>query len=280
MSGSLIAHKDTRRVSEEDLCRIVAPEPTKTWHPISHSTFLGLVDRAISKAGLQSTKREFSVSVDGHRMFGVMCFKSGFSDMEMAVGLRHSTNKTLPAALCLGDHVFVCDNMAFAADIVLSRKHTSGILNDLSIMIDEAVAQFQPKFNIARRRYDSWKEAEVPLPYASDILLHAVEINALPLQGVLPTRNYFKEPPHPEYGRDTAWTLYSAATQYLTHDRRERAPEDRQRELLNLHRLFDSRFSPAELRCQDEDEADEATEVEVEEVRTEHAASDFDPMSI
>lgn len=249
MSATLIAHKDTRIVSEEDLSRIRAPEPTQTWHPISHSTFLGLFDKSARMAGLDCTKRQFSVSQDGHRMFGILCFKSEYSDMEMAVGLRHSTNKTMPAALCLGDHVFVCDNMAFAADIVLSRKHTSGIMNDLSFKIDEAIMQFRPKFEVARKRYDSWKDEEVSLPYASDILLHAVEIGALPIGGVMQSREYFKNPPHPEYGRDSAWTLYSGCTHFLTHDRNQLLPDARQRELLNLHRLFDRRFSPEALRC-------------------------------
>ena len=247
MSGSLLTHCGADKIDEAAVATIVPPQRTKTWNPIPHKMLIEQVDTAASRLGLEATSRDFAISHEGHRLFGVICYKSEFSDMEMAVGLRNSTDKSMAAGVCLGNHVFVCDNMAFSSEVVMQKKHSSRIDEHLVDMVQGAYDQFIEAYHKDRLTYDRWKEVEVNEDQAAALLVRAAQRRALPGAGILKTFELFQEPPHPEYGRNTAWTLYNAATQFLTHERATLAFDGRQRELLNLHGLFADRFGAASL---------------------------------
>jgi hypothetical protein len=48
------------------------------------------------------------------------------SGVGLAVGGRNRGDKSLPTGFCCGQHVFVCDNLAFSSDIVINRRQSPG----------------------------------------------------------------------------------------------------------------------------------------------------------
>src|SRR5690606_19621800 len=87
-------------------------------------------------------KQYLGVSKDKHTFFGTVELKLKHSDHAYVIGIRNNTSKKMPASLAFGNRVFVCDNMAFIGDVVMHRKHTSGIMDDLPEMIDNGLSKF------------------------------------------------------------------------------------------------------------------------------------------
>ncbi len=101
---------------------------------------------------------------DGTKMFGAWDIKNGGKSKNRiwSVGLKNSINKSLSVGICAGEHVFVCDNLAFSGEIISLRKHTARFNNDvLNVIAQEAVAKLTPHFE----KFDKWlnKIGAVPL---------------------------------------------------------------------------------------------------------------------
>lgn len=79
----------------------------------------------ITSAGFSIRACSFSVSQGIPRFFGVLDLTSELAEgRTLSVGIRNSNDKTFPIGFCIGNRTFVCDNLAFSAEIVIAKKHT------------------------------------------------------------------------------------------------------------------------------------------------------------
>ena len=123
--GTLLNHRGANDVTREELVAYQTPEPTETWFPIAHSQVLDAVSDTLGGAGFQIQRTRLSVAQDGHRFFGVLDLATSVTDgITLSVGVRNSTDKSFPIGFCCGTRVFVCDNLSFTAEVIVSKKHT------------------------------------------------------------------------------------------------------------------------------------------------------------
>ena len=124
-TSTLMNHRGAREVQRMELATIEAPSPTKTWYPIAHRAILDSVWSTLEGAGFQIRQSRLSVSHGDARFFGTLDLATPISDgVALAVGIRNSTDQSFPIGFCCGQRVFVCDNLAFTSEIVVSKKHT------------------------------------------------------------------------------------------------------------------------------------------------------------
>src|SRR5205823_3242597 len=124
-TSTLLTPHGARVVTHEELCAIKAPAATDTWFPLSHGQVLGRVEQMLTEAGFEPTTAKYALSRGDHCFFGVLGTKSSLgSGVTLAVGVRNSTNKSLPIGFVAGSRVLVCDNLAFHSEILVLRKHT------------------------------------------------------------------------------------------------------------------------------------------------------------
>jgi hypothetical protein len=124
-SAALVLHRGARFVEREEFSAIDAPPPTRTWFPIAHRDVLHGTIETLDAAGFDPLVLRLGLSRDNHRFFGVLSLRSAVAPgVDLAVGVRNSTDRSLPIAFCAGHRVFVCDNLAFSSAVVVSRKHT------------------------------------------------------------------------------------------------------------------------------------------------------------
>src|SRR5689334_8968471 len=117
MDTKLVLHAGAELVVPEVLATIPTPEPTDTWQPVPHATLVEEVKEELSVAGYSVTREEHALWKNGARYFGLLeVSREENQNVEytLAAGLRNSHDKTFPAALALGNRVFVCDNLAFS----------------------------------------------------------------------------------------------------------------------------------------------------------------------
>src|SRR2546428_682024 len=126
MIGTLVAHCGAEKVTRKDLEAIAAPNPTASWKPIRHADLVAAIETELARRDLGIRQESFAVQRGGALLFGVFdlaWLDSG--EYAAAIGLRTSNDKTMSIQIAVGLRVFVCDNMAFAGDLIaLKRKHT------------------------------------------------------------------------------------------------------------------------------------------------------------
>ena len=81
--------------------------------------------RSLHGAGFEIRRLRFAVARRDARMFATMDLETSLArGVSLAVGIRNSTDKSLPLGFCAGSRVFVCDNLAFRSELLVHRKHT------------------------------------------------------------------------------------------------------------------------------------------------------------
>lgn len=147
----------TQRVPEVEVMAVPEPQFTNTWHPISHGRLINALNGSVKNAGLLVRNREYSLNATGTKMFGVwQLFGSQSLGRDWAIGIRNSIDKSMTVGLVAGIKVFVCDNLVFSGDVVLLRKHTSGLTDDsLRQLCNNALGQVKHDLG----NFENWFEA-------------------------------------------------------------------------------------------------------------------------
>jgi hypothetical protein len=105
-------HRGATEIDRQALAHIDAPPPTETWYPLKHAVVLDRVCETLEGAGFVIDSTQLSVARNNNRFFGVIRLLNWVTnECSLAVGIRNSTDKSYPIGFCVGERVFVCDNL-------------------------------------------------------------------------------------------------------------------------------------------------------------------------
>ena len=181
--GTLMNHCGATLVTKGDLEIIPAPPPTETWYPVRHLDVLDSVEETLGNAGFEIQKYQLSISHGKQRFFGVLDIASPLAEgVSLSIGLRNSNDKTFPIGFCVGNRTFVCDNLAFSAEIVISKRHTRFGSDRFREGIAAAVRELQDYRTLEAQRIERLQAMGLPDQAAESLMLRAWE------QGLLGTR--------------------------------------------------------------------------------------------
>jgi hypothetical protein len=216
MKTNLVLHCGARSVDRTRLSQIVCPPPTDTWHPISHIHLVNEVERSLKASNMVIVNEAFGLTEDNQRMFGLLQVSDGneMADHAYVIGLRGATDKSLSRGLAVGSNVFVCDNMAFSAEIVMSRRQTKNILEDLPLMVDAAIGQLSARWKDQGKRIEAYKQTAIGNRDAAHLLMEMAG-DVFPSQKLTDIYQEFKTPRHAEFGKENLWSMFNAVTEYL-----------------------------------------------------------------
>jgi len=213
----LCLHCGANEVERTALSGIVLPPSTDTYMPIGHDTIVDLAEDRLADAGFRFGAQAHALTHDGSRYFGLVellnC--SDHDEFALVVGLRNSIDKSFPAAMGFGSHVFVCDNLAFGAEIRFSRKHTIHIMRDLPDLIGTAVNQTQ-LFKVNQElRFEHYQEVRIKSQIEADhIILNMLRREVINTSRIEKVVKEWDEPSY-DHGPRTAWRMFNAATEAL-----------------------------------------------------------------
>src|SRR6056297_3464850 len=152
MTTQLLTQCGAQRCSIEQLLDIPEPEKTPTYTPLNHydlAVNTAMIATDILK-GYRFDGDSYALSADGQKMFGVLTFRKVNSlneDIKVAIGIRNSYDKSMSAGLVVGSTVIVCDNLMFAGDVKVMRKHQGDDMHDdLTDQIVTAIYKSQHQF--------------------------------------------------------------------------------------------------------------------------------------
>jgi hypothetical protein len=243
----LISHKDTYKTTLADVRTVKAPHYTETWYPIAHSKLIDMVVGRLKKNNMYvAGEGEFSLNREKTKMFGVFNLKSEKdAEFTLAMGIRNSIDKSLPAGICCGSRVFVCDNLSFSSDIVIARRHTPSIMDVLPGLIDDAIIRFSEKGEQQSDVFNRMKLIEVPIPTAMKVIQKLSDEKFIQSPSRFDVLKEFEHSDRfPEFRKDghSVWTLLNACTTYCRHDRMDINPQKAQENLLGIQTVIESSF--------------------------------------
>lgn len=209
--GSHLA--DAQRVKESS-----TPDGTDTWFPIPHKALIDLVEDKLPEYGLTVIQEQHALMREDHRYFGLYQVQAEGHDAKdygLVLGLRNSHDKSFPAGLCLGSGVFVCDNLAFSAEVVIGRRHTRHIMDDLPRLIAAALGKLVTSRVDQDRRIAAYQTTEVGDQEAAHLLMKFFEAKAVKKTNLADIWELWRNPTHGEQEREgkTAWRLFNSVTE-------------------------------------------------------------------
>lgn len=217
MSSKLTLHCGSRSVSREELVSIEAPAPTDTWFPVPHRDVLATAESLLMGAGFAIERSRYALGAEGHEFFGVLDLRLpiGTDGVKLAVGLRNSTNKKFPIGLAAGSRVFVCDNLAFSAELTVTRKHTRNGMVRWVEGIGGAVNRLDQFRQSESRRIEILAKYQLGMSEADSLLLRAFEAGILNTRQLPLAIEQWRNPSFDWGQTGTAFHLYNAMTTAL-----------------------------------------------------------------
>lgn len=151
----LILHVGARAVTPAELRALPVPGATATFHPVAHDVLFGALCEQAAEAGYGIRDSAHGILGKGDKYFGFVELSrvdAKAAHDALIVGLRNAHDGSSPVCLAFGKRVFVCDNFALSGELILKRKHTSGVLRDLPAIMGAGVRILELTADLNRER--------------------------------------------------------------------------------------------------------------------------------
>lgn len=239
VTSMLVNHCGAVQVNAAELATIEPPTPTRSWFPLAHRTVLDSVCSTLSGAGFAIVRSRLSVSHGGARFFGTLDLATSISDgVSLAIGIRNSNDQSFPIGFCCGQRVFVCDNLAFTSEIVVSKKHTRFGQERYLEGLARAVASLDQYLRSAAKWIERMQQHKLGHDVANSLLLQAYEEKIVGLRLLPQVIEEWRRPQREEYRPRTAYSLFNCFTDVFGRERQSRFPAESALVTMRLAKLL------------------------------------------
>jgi hypothetical protein len=180
-----------------------------------------------------------SLARDGARFFGTRDLTTPVSNgVGLAVGLRNSTDKSFPIGFCCGTRVFVCDNLSFTSEVVVSKKHTRFGAERYAEGISKAVSDLHQYKEVAGHWIDLMQHWELSDDAANSYLLQAFERGVIGIRLLPAILREWRHPRLDDYRPRTGWSLWNCFTDVIGRTRQQANPAEAALSTIRLQKLL------------------------------------------
>lgn len=109
----------------------------------------------------------------------------------------------------------MCDNLAFNADLYVSKKHTRFGKDRFDEGIAKSIRELSRFRQLEARRIETYQTCEISENVAASALLHAYEQGILSSQTLPVAIKEWRDPSHVEFLPRTAWSWFNGITEAL-----------------------------------------------------------------
>ncbi len=230
---SLMIHAGAKAATYAELADAPMPEPTATHVPIAHRSVVDMVKYSLGFFNHEVADENYALAANGLRFFGILSLRSPHGDYSDTIGLRNSNDRTFPIGISFGSRVFVCDNLAFIGDQVIKRKHTANAKRDLPGLVAAVIEPLTAQRAVQAEKIAQYKTIPFNEDHARSTIFRMYLEQVINLQRLPDVWNAWRQPPH-DWGDETAWRLFNAAT-YAMRGRVAENP----RATRTLHQVID-----------------------------------------
>lgn len=201
----------------DDMRKVVLPEATPTYTPVSHLQFRGLVHEALTDRGFDIVTETHTLTNDGKQHFGlVQVFRQDLhrEGTGFVVSMRNSYNKSLAAMIGAGNAPFVCTNLIFNCEHSCKRRHSANVLENLYASLGGLVDLMIAGWVKQGEREDLYRTIDVTPIEFDRIAVELARREAIPPRTIFDVTEEFRKPRH-DFGGDTLYGGLQAVTEVL-----------------------------------------------------------------
>lgn len=235
--ANLLLHCGSSAVSRSELAQVKTPKATKTWQPIPHLALLQVVEKALLERGFTIVEQAHGLTHDQGRYFGLLQVTNNHPGHEThkVVGVRNSHDMRFSAGVVAGSQVLVCDNLCFAGEIQIARRHTPRILQDLPKMTHDAIIGLNRYWSRQQERIHAYRRKRISDQQAHDLVIRSTDTGVMANSYIPKVLQEWREPRHKEFKPRNLWSLQNAYTEVFK-GRLDLLPERSRK----LHKVLDS----------------------------------------
>ena len=217
----LMTCKEDTTVSRQELSRFddaALALHTQSHKPVPFSTGVDLIQDVAESNGFRFGEEQYVLARNDTQLFGLIEVTNFTSDQsKVCFGVRSSINKSLSWQLCGGESLAICTNLDLFGSVVLRRKQTSMVINDLRYLVNRFMGQFQRSVEDRQAQVDRYKQAQLKDATANHCIIQMLRKDIIVSSKVQKVVDEYYEPSHAEHlnenGERTNWTLFNAATE-------------------------------------------------------------------
>ena len=212
--SKLMLHCGAREVDLDELAAVPTPEPTARWFPIGHATVIETVVRSLEDVGLVVERARYGLSRGDARMFATLDLGvEVVPGVKLAAGVRNSVDQSFPLGFCAGHRVFICDNLAFSAELLVRRKHTKFGLDRFKVDITDTVGRLAAFRAAEVERIVRMRDLDLSDTQAESLMLRAYEHDFISQRFLPKLIEAWRTPAFEgELAGRTAWSLFNCFT--------------------------------------------------------------------
>jgi hypothetical protein len=214
---SLLVHTGGSLVTRDDLALVPVPEATDSYIPVPHNHLadtLSTIGQDILK-NFVLAKEQFALAREGRQMFGVIVFKNEDTELGLSIGFRNSYDKSMAIGIAIGAEVFVCDNLAFAGDVTILRKHTANVWSSLENMAISTLYRSQKTFQKIVDDSERLKTRMIGNDDAFKLIGLLFGKGILTPRQLSGVKKEWLNPSFEDFKPRTMWSFYNACTETL-----------------------------------------------------------------
>lgn len=224
--STLCVDRKARRVSRVDLALVPTPEPEGRWKPLPHVGALDMALSHVGDAGFQVQNESIALSNDNMQVFATYDLATEIVDgVGLTMGVRSSLDKSLSFGVYLGERVFLCTNLCWTADVFMSRKHTTRIVEDVNQRLPEVMSGIPQYATVAAERVQRLQHQVLDPEQASHIMLRAAERGVIGWSMLKKLTEEWQNPAHEEFRVRSKWAMLNALTE-VSKTRQAERPND------------------------------------------------------
>jgi len=208
---TLCLHAGAEAIDYDGLRQLETPPATPTHVPLPHHRLVDLVAHSLGYFGHEVVEQHHGVTPDGNRYFGILTLRSPYTGYTDMVGLRNSHDKSLPVGIAFGSQVFVCDNLAFSADHVIRTKHTAKLKLRLPGLVGELIEPIADQREAQHKVLTRFQATPLNAQLVDHAIMGMYREGIINLQRIPEVIEQWERPAH-DWGGETAWRLFNAAT--------------------------------------------------------------------
>lgn len=227
-------------MKEEELYRVIIPDATESYAPVSHRNIINAVREQLDIHNLNTTKETFSTARFGQQLIGYMDINRDDNlELGMRLVFRNSYDKSMSVAIAAGSCVWICTNGVVAGEIQYIRKHTGSVVQELNHRVVNAINSLNEHFDLVVEHSNRMKEIEVNPRLSAELagrlfieedLITSQQLNIVKKEIINSSYPSFKEP--------TLWSFYN----HVTNSLKESHPYTYMQKHVNLHRFVETEF--------------------------------------
>ncbi len=214
----LMMHCGAEQIEHSALMQLPSPVRTDTHVPIPHFELYKMAESQLLEQGYSITQPKHYIDAKAARYFSLMQIlhedeesKDGYSTL---CALRNSHDKTFSASLAIGAKVFVCDNLSFSGDIVVGRKHTQNIMDELPGLLEGAIGRIRVMRKRQEIRFAEYKEAPLDDMTVDHLIMETYREGIINLTRIGKVNGEWHDP-SADHGDKSVWRYFNAVTAAL-----------------------------------------------------------------